>query len=94
MIGTEAYTGEEGKCQMCGHVDVPPFCKCDKIFCGCGIWHDRNFSCDWKTIRYLCDVRDRYKRALKSIAKNTCCDKCQEAALIAKSALEGESHAK
>lgn len=32
----------------------------------------------------------RYRSALESIAKNTCCDKCQEAALVAKSALKGE----
>lgn len=28
--------------------------------------------------------------ALSSIARNTCCDKCQEAALVARAALEGE----
>lgn len=27
--------------------------------------------------------------ALSSIARNTCCDKCQEAALVARAALEG-----
>ena len=27
--------------------------------------------------------------ALRSIASNTCCDKCQEAALVARAALEG-----
>ncbi len=31
--------------------------------------------------------RDRYRIALESIAKNTCCKGCQEAALVAKSAL-------
>lgn len=39
-------------------------------------------------------LRERVKRleeALRSIAKNTCCDRCQEAALIAKKALE-ENH--
>lgn len=29
----------------------------------------------------------RYKAALESIAANACCDKCQEAALVARSAL-------
>lgn len=29
------------------------------------------------------------KAALSSIARNTCCDKCQEAALVARAALEG-----
>ena len=28
--------------------------------------------------------------ALSSIARNTCCDMCQEAALVARAALEGE----
>ena len=30
------------------------------------------------------------KKALRSIAANTCCDKCQEAALVARAALEGK----
>jgi hypothetical protein len=34
--------------------------------------------------------RDRLREALGSIAKNTCCGKCQEAALVARAALEGE----
>lgn len=38
---------------------------------------------------------ERYKAALNSIAKNTCCEKCQEAALVARDALahgpEGKS---
>lgn len=29
------------------------------------------------------------RAALESIATNTCCDKCQEAALVAKAALSG-----
>lgn len=29
----------------------------------------------------------RYEEALRSIAANTCCDKCQEAALVARAAL-------
>ena len=33
---------------------------------------------------------DRMKKALESIASNTCCDKCQEAALVAKKALVPE----
>lgn len=33
----------------------------------------------------------RLREALGSIARNTCCDKCQEAALVARTALkEGE----
>jgi hypothetical protein len=30
---------------------------------------------------------ERLRAALKSIARNTCCDRCQEAALVAKAAL-------
>jgi hypothetical protein len=30
---------------------------------------------------------ERLRAALESIAKNTCCDRCQEAALVAKAAL-------
>lgn len=30
---------------------------------------------------------ERYQRALRSIAKNTCCGRCQEAALVAQDAL-------
>jgi hypothetical protein len=38
----------------------------------------------------LCERDDRIaelERALKRIASNTCCDRCQEAALVAKEAL-------
>ena len=31
---------------------------------------------------------ERLKAALQSIANNTCCDQCQEAALVAKAALD------
>lgn len=57
------------------------------VQCGCGDWHRREYVCDWRVIRAACDARDRYKRALKSIARNTCCHICQEAALVAKKAL-------
>ena len=30
------------------------------------------------------------EKALRSIAANTCCDSCQEAALVARAALEGK----
>ena len=33
--------------------------------------------------------RDRLRAALESIAKNTCCEGCQEAALVARQALKG-----
>ena len=32
---------------------------------------------------------ERLREALSSIARNTCCDRCQEAALVARAALEG-----
>ena len=35
----------------------------------------------------LRDERDRLREALECIAKNTCCERCQEAALVAKAAL-------
>ncbi len=44
--------------------------------------------------RLIAEVRrkdaeiERLRSALESIAKNTCCDKCQEAALVAREALE------
>jgi hypothetical protein len=42
-----------------------------------------------KRIEETWELNQRYEKALKSIAANTCCDKCQEAAAWAKSALEG-----
>ena len=30
----------------------------------------------------------RYRTALESIARNTCCEQCQEAALVAQNALD------
>lgn len=33
---------------------------------------------------------ERLHQALTSIARNTCCDRCQEAALVARNALEGK----
>lgn len=33
---------------------------------------------------------ERLREALKSIAANTCCDNCQEAALVARAALRGD----
>jgi len=47
----------------------------------------------WDAIQMIKE-RDRYvetlETALRSIAANTCCDKCQEAALVARAALAGE----
>ena len=33
----------------------------------------------------------RFKMALESIAANTCCDRCQEAALVARTALNRDT---
>ena len=33
----------------------------------------------------------RLRAALESIAENTCCDRCQEAVLVARAALRGEA---
>ena len=46
---------------------------------------------DWNDaadlVRFLEKRMLEFERALKSIAANTCCDRCQEAALVAKAAL-------
>lgn len=36
--------------------------------------------------------RDALRAALDSIANNTCCEGCQEAALVARQALKGTNH--
>lgn len=41
----------------------------------------------------LYDEVKRLRAVLESIAKNTCCEGCQEAALVAREALKGVSHA-
>ena len=41
-------------------------------------------------IERLADENERLREALESIAANACCDKCQEAALVAKAALRRE----
>jgi len=40
---------------------------------------------------YLMDEIERLREALRSIASNTCCDRCQEAALVARAALQEKS---
>lgn len=40
-------------------------------------------------VKRLRAERDRLRAALESIAKNTCCEGCQEAALVARQALKG-----
>lgn len=41
-----------------------------------------------KEMQRLRDVNRRLTEALESIAANTCCDRCQEAALVARAALQ------
>jgi len=48
---------------------------------------------DWwrepgRTAEQAADRIEALEKALRSIAANTCCDKCQEAALVARAALE------
>ncbi len=43
------------------------------------------------TITRLTAERDEARAALKSIAANTCCGQCQEAALVARAALTQEA---
>ena len=38
-------------------------------------------------LKILTAENEMFREALESIAKNTCCDRCQEAALVARSAL-------
>jgi alkylhydroperoxidase family enzyme len=45
----------------------------------------------WQQIKHLYPVEiAKLEAALRSIAANTCCDKCQEAALVARAALGRE----
>ena len=41
-------------------------------------------------IERLADENERLREALESIAANACCDRCQEAALVARAALRRE----
>lgn len=43
-----------------------------------------------KALAEAADRIEALETALRSIAANTCCDKCQEAALVARAALAGE----
>ena len=46
---------------------------------------------EWKTkVDYQKQIVSRYHAALESIAKNTCCDNCREAALVAQAALDAD----
>lgn len=44
-------------------------------------------SCNQGVIDRLVESNKRLLEALESIAKNTCCDKCQEASLVAQAAI-------
>lgn len=47
-------------------------------------------SCKPETTEALRRENERLREALESIAANACCDRCQEAALVAKAALRRE----
>jgi bacterioferritin-associated ferredoxin len=46
------------------------------------------------TFKYMRERIAQLEKALKSIAINTCCDKCQEAARVAREALQEQDNAK
>ena len=46
-------------------------------------WNEWKNEREWWALHEI----ERLREALQSIAANTCCDKCQEAALVAKAAL-------
>ena len=41
----------------------------------------------WVKLKEAADEIEKLRAALRSIAANTCCDRCQEAALVARAAL-------
>lgn len=47
-------------------------------------------SCEAGLRREFKALADRYREALQSIAANGCCDRCQEAALVARKALRDD----
>ena len=55
------------------------------VYVGCSDWDLSGpvTEQDWKLAAAAPELLD----ALMSIAKNTCCDRCQEAALVARSAI-------
>ena len=60
-----------------------------QIFIDLGRFKERDEFLDIEAERNaLMAERDRFWKALRSIAANTCCDKCREAALVARKALE------
>ena len=56
-------------------------------------WQDKKHRHVWDLCKELERAADRIEKleaALRSIAANTCCDSCREAALVARKALEGK----
>jgi len=54
-----------------------------------GLGEDRQ-ACWVAAARVAANRIEALEKALRSIAANTCCDKCQEAALVARAALGGK----
>lgn len=53
-----------------------------------GKWYSEGHREAWrKAMKPAADRIEALELALRSIAANTCCDKCQEAALVARTAL-------
>lgn len=63
-------------------------------WCHRSIWDDKvNMELDLEPLLGFAAHKIRqYETALRSIAANTCCDKCQEAALVAQAALGEDAH--
>lgn len=61
--------------------------KC--VSCGAQKLYDSTVKLQGKEIETQAARIAELEAALLSIARNTCCDRCQEAALVARAALEG-----
>jgi hypothetical protein len=63
----------------------------NRLECGCERGRDCTKTTMCRVQRELEDSAselDQYRSALESIAKNSCCEPCQEAALVAQKALQ------
>lgn len=76
MLDEQSEGKLEAQCWIC------PICYDDHK------QNDTRAYCKVLDLEILSDDRERYKMALESIAKNSCCDTCQEAKLVAINALK------